>query len=123
MVLLNDPFPTFTSKTNVFRPDAIFFDNIDDIIKGTRSAIDKNYNCEIFNLGNNKSEKLVDMISLIEKELGKKAIIDFSPIQPGDVKESYADILLSEKKLGFIPKISIKQGIPKFIKWYLEFYK
>ena len=99
------------------------FTYIDDIISGTRAAIDSNYKCALFNLGNHKSEHLMDMISLIEKELGKKAIIDFRPIQPGDVKESYADILLSEKKLGFIPKISIKQGIPKFIKWYLGFYK
>ena len=68
------------------------FTFIDDIIHGTRAAVKKNYLCEIFNLGNNKTEKLMDMIKLIEKELGKKALINFKPMQPGDVKESYADI-------------------------------
>ena len=55
------------------------FTYIDDIIAGTRSAIDHNYQFEIFNLGNNKSEDLMGMISLIEKCLGKKAIINFMP--------------------------------------------
>ena len=99
------------------------FTYINDIIGGTRSAIDKNYKCEIFNLGNNKSEKLVDMISLIEKNLQKKAKIDFQPLQPGDAVESSADIKYSFEKLGFKPKVDIKEGIPLLISWYKEFYK
>ena len=61
------------------------FTYIDDIIKGTISALEHNYNCEVFNLGNNRSENLMKVINLIEKALNKKAIIDFQPIQPGDV--------------------------------------
>ncbi len=98
------------------------FTYIDDIISGTISAIDKNYPKEIFNLGNNKSEELMKVISLIEKELGKKAIIDFKPMQEGDVKESFADIDHSINKLGYKPKISIDKGIPALIKWYKRFY-
>ena len=98
------------------------FTYIDDIIEGTKAAIVKNYECEIFNLGNNKSEKLMDMISIIEDNLNNKAIIDFQPIQPGDVIESFADIDYSKEKLGFFPKTSIKDGIPKFIDWYKEYY-
>ena len=79
------------------------FTYINDIINGTRAAIEKNYLCEVFNLGNHKSENLMDMIALIEKELGKKAKIDFQPIQPGDVPESFADIIHSQEKLGFKP--------------------
>ena len=99
------------------------FTYIADIIAGTRSAIDKNYNCEIFNLGNNRSEELMDMIGIIEKELEMKAIYDFQPIQPGDIKESFADIEKSVSKLNYSPKISIKEGIPNFIRWYKNYNK
>ena len=98
------------------------FTYIDDIILGTRSAIEKNYENEIFNLGNNKSESLIDMINLIEDELGKKAKINFLPMQPGDIKESFADINHSKKNLGFNPKINLNEGIPLFIKWYKSNY-
>ena len=75
-----------------------------------------------FYYSNNLKKELMDMINVIEKEIGNKAIIDFKPMQPGDVKESFADIKLSEKKLGFKPTTSIYKGIPKFIKWYKEYY-
>ena len=94
------------------------FTYIDDIISGTRAAVNKNYKCEIFNLGNHKSEQLMYMISLIEKELNKKAIIDFQPMQKGDVKESFADIKYSKKMLSFVPNTPISKGIPLFINWY-----
>jgi len=99
------------------------FTYIDDIISGTRSAIDNNHKCEVFNLGNHRSEQLMDMISSIEKELDKKAEIDFQPMQAGDVKESFADIQYSTAKLGFLPKTSIEDGIPLFIEWYRSFYE
>ena len=99
------------------------FTYIDDIVSGTMSCIDKNYECEVFNLGNHRSEKLMDMIGMIEDELGKKAIIDFQPIQPGDVKESFADISKAEKYLGFKPTTNINIGIKKFISWYKKYYK
>ena len=98
------------------------FTFIDDIVAGTKSAVNENYKCEVFNLGNNKSERLMDMISLIEKELGQKAIIDFQPMQPGDVKESFADIKYSQQKLNYIPYTSIDSGIPKLINWFKEYY-
>jgi UDP-glucuronate 4-epimerase len=115
-IMAGEPIPVFNNG-NMKRD----FTYIDDIISGTRSAIDNNYNCEIFNLGNNTSEKLLDMITLIEKALGKKSIIDFQPIQPGDVKESFAEIKESQEKLGFNPKTTIEIGIPKFIEWYKDF--
>lgn len=98
------------------------FTFIDDIVAGTKSAVNENYKCEVFNLGNNKSERLMDMISLIEKELGQKAIIDFQPMQPGDVKESFADIKYSQQKLNYFPYTSIDSGIPKLINWFKEYY-
>ena len=99
------------------------FTYIDDIISGTRSAIEKNYNCEIFNLGNNKSEKLMDMIYLIENELGKEAEINFEPMQPGDVVESFANIDKSKELLGYSPKTNIDEGIHNFISWFLKTVK
>jgi len=98
------------------------FTYIDDIIFGIKSAIDKNYKCEIFNLGNNKSENLMDMISIIENELGVKAIIEYMPMQPGDVIETIADLKKSSLKLGYNPVAEIKYGIPRFIKWYKSYY-
>jgi UDP-glucuronate 4-epimerase len=98
------------------------FTYIDDIIAGTRSAIDKNYTCEVFNLGNHRSEKLMDVVSLIEENLGKKAKIEFMPMQPGDVPESFADIDKSAEMLGYKPTINVAMGISKFIEWYKGFY-
>jgi len=99
------------------------FTYIDDIISGTVTAIDKNYRCEVFNLGNNNSEKLMDMIELIENELGKKADIQFKDMQPGDIEKTFADIEHSKKKLGYQPTTSIQEGIPKFIQWYKLYHK
>jgi UDP-glucuronate 4-epimerase len=117
-ILTGKPIPVFNNG-NMKRD----FTYIDDIISGTRAAIEKNYKCEVFNLGNHKSENLMDMIAILEKELGIKAIIDFKPMQPGDIIESFADIDLSRKKLGFTPQTPVSQGIPQFISWYNEIYK
>tara|TARA_B100000676_G_C18063185_1_gene839187 strand:+ start:925 stop:1875 length:951 start_codon:yes stop_codon:yes gene_type:complete len=99
------------------------FTYIDDIVYGTRAALDKNYKYEIFNLGNHKSERLKDIISLIEKHLSKKAKIKKLPMQPGDVKRTFADIEYTTKMLNFFPKTSVKSGIPKFIDWYKYYNK
>ena len=98
------------------------FTYIDDIIEGTISSIEKNFKYEIFNLGNNKKEKILDVIKIIESELDKNAIIEFEPIKKGDMPESWANIDYSKKKLNYNPKTSIKTGIPKFIKWYRDYY-
>jgi len=117
-ILMGEPIPVFNNG-NMKRD----FTYISDIVSGTISAIDKNYKCELFNLGNNKSEELMYMIKLIEKYLGRKAIIDYKPMQPGDVPNSFADIDKSIKKLNFKPKINIDIGIKKFISWYKMYYK
>jgi UDP-glucuronate 4-epimerase len=97
------------------------FTYIDDIVGGIRKSIDHNYRCELFNLGNNKSEKLLDMVKLIEKNLGKKAIIEYKPMQPGDVPESFADIEKSQRMLDYTPHTNIDLGIQKFVKWYKDY--
>ena len=98
------------------------FTYIDDIIEGTISAINKNYSLEIFNLGNNQSENLLDLIQYIETNLEMKALIDFQPLQLGDMVETYADISKSVELLNYNPTTNLKEGVPKFISWYREYY-
>ena len=99
------------------------FTFIDDIVDGIMASINKNYKCEIFNLGNNKSVHLKEVIKTLEKSISKKAIIDLQPMQPGDVKKTFADIDYTIEKLGFSPKINIYEGIPLFIKWFKKYNK
>ena len=115
-ILAGESIPVFNNG-NMKRD----FTYIDDIISGTRSAIDNNYTCEVFNLGNHRSEQLMDVVSLIEENLGKKAEIDFQPMQPGDVPESFANIDKSIVMLGYKPTTNVDAGIRKFIEWYINY--
>jgi UDP-glucuronate 4-epimerase len=94
------------------------FTYIDDIIKGTLAALDLGAPCEIFNLGNSRPVELVQMIDLLESALGKKAVRESLPMQPGEVLETYADIEKSRKILGYSPSVPLEVGIPKFVEWY-----
>ena len=105
------------------------FTYIDDIVDGTISALDK---CpskndkvphRVYNLGNDKPEQLVRLIELIEYHTGKKAIRKLETMQPGDVKNTLADIKESKKDLDFNPKVKIEEGVPLFIDWYREYFK
>lgn len=75
----------------------------------------------IYNIGNNKPEKLMDMVKLIEKACGRKAEYHFLPMQAGDVHETYADIDAIQRELGFNPTIGIDVGIPRFVSWYKDY--
>ena len=97
------------------------FTYIDDIVSGVISSIENNFNFEIFNLGNNSSESLMDIVSLIESKIGKSAIINYEPMQLGDVTNTFADIEKSKLKLAFSPKTKIKEGISHFLDWYLDY--
>ena len=77
----------------------------------------------MFNLGNNRSENLLEMIRIIEENIGKKADMDFQGMQPGDVEKTFADIDLSREMLGYQPTTSIFAGVPKFINWFREYNK
>lgn len=77
----------------------------------------------VFNIGNNKPVELLHFIEVLEEKLGKKAIKNLLPIQPGDVPETFADIDALEKAVGFRPTVSIEDGIGKFVDWYREYYK
>lgn len=97
------------------------FTYIDDIVQGTIAAIDLESPHEIFNLGNNQPVELLEFVKIIENAIGKKAHFKLGPMQPGDVLKTYADIEHSKKSLGFYPKTSLKEGIPRFIAWYKDY--
>lgn len=78
---------------------------------------------KVFNIGNHQSVRLLDFIAIIEKSLGKKAIIELAPIQKGDVKATFADISDLTELSGYVPTTSVEQGIPKFVEWYLDYFK
>jgi len=99
------------------------FTYIDDIVNGTISAINNNYQYEVFNLGNNKSEKITEMIEMVEKKLDTKAIINYLPMQKGDVRETFADIDHSKTRLQFEPKTSLSEGLEIFVDWYTKYNK
>lgn len=99
------------------------FTFIDDIVDGIKASIKKNYPCEIFNLGNNHCEDLIDMISCIENELSRKADFDSIDNQPGDMKKTFANIDHAKNKLDYNPLTSLSQGVPKFIEWYKSYHK
>jgi len=77
----------------------------------------------IYNIGNNAPVKLMRMIEVLEDALGKKAVKQFLPMQPGDVPATYADIQDLARDVGFRPETSIETGIQRFVAWYREFYK
>lgn len=98
------------------------FTYVDDIVAGIVASCDKNYPEEIFNLGCGRQEELMDFVTMIESACGKEGKKIFKDMQPGDVRASLADISHAKEKLGFEPKTQIKDGIPKFVKWYKEYY-
>ena len=120
----------FTEAIKAGKPIKVFnhgnmkrdFTFIDDIVAGVKASLFvtglEQY--EIFNLGNNNTEQLMDMISIIERELGLEAKKEMLPMQPGDVPATYADIEKAKVKLGFKPLTKIEDGIPKFIQWYKD---
>ena len=76
----------------------------------------------IFNIGNGTSIPLLDFISLLEKELGIKAIKEFKEMQLGDVQKTFADIESIKSNINIKPKTSLEEGLKKFVNWYKEFY-
>ena len=105
------------------------FTYIDDIVAGTLAAIDHAPPGDdgtpphrIYNLGNHRSEKLLQFIEVLERACGREAIKDFTEMQPGDVKETYADIESSRRDLGFEPKTTIEEGLPHFVAWFRDYH-
>jgi UDP-glucuronate 4-epimerase len=137
-ILAGEPIPVFNNGE--MRRD---FTYIDDIVSGIIASLDRppldrppldrppldrpgenavKACCRVYNLGNHRSEHLMDFIGAIERALGRKARLELLPMQTGDVKETFADIEASRRDLGFEPRTPIEEGVPRFIAWYQSFY-
>ena len=124
-IVAGEPIPVFNNGD--MRRD---FTYIDDIVAGVLAALNRppvddgrHPPAKLYNLGNSRSEPLIRYIELIEKALGRKATMEMLPLQPGDVTETYADIEDSRRDLGFEPRITIEEGIPRFIAWFRDYHK
>jgi UDP-glucuronate 4-epimerase len=91
---------------------------ITDIIDGIMACTQKNFGYQIFNLGESQTVELNYLITLLEQSLGKKAIMDRQPAQPGDVPITFADTSKARQHLNYHPQVKIEQGIPRFIEWF-----
>jgi UDP-glucuronate 4-epimerase len=116
----------FTNLIDAGRPIPVFGDgstardhtHISDILEGIVACTQREFGFEIFNLGESQTVKLSELISLIENALGKKAVIDRQPLQPGDVPITFADISKARAQLGYEPKVKVEKGIPLFVDWF-----
>jgi UDP-glucuronate 4-epimerase len=92
---------------------------VDDIIEGVRAAVDYEASAfEVINLGESRTVELRELISLLEKELGRAAVIDRQPLQPGDVPQTFADITKARRLLGYNPQTDIAEGVRRFVEWF-----
>jgi UDP-glucuronate 4-epimerase len=96
------------------------FTYIDDIINGVVAAMERCGGYEVYNLGESRPVRLDDLITAIENALGKKAIINRLPEQPGDVKQTYADIGKAQRELDYSPKTEVSAGLANFVRWLRE---
>lgn len=93
---------------------------IDDIIQGMTACLGyEGQLCDVFNLGESQTTTLSDLIATIERALGKNAVIEKKPDQPGDVPVTYADITKAKALLAYDPHTKIAEGIPRFVEWFL----
>ena len=106
------------------------FTYIDDIVKGIANIlpnppeeIETGAKYKVYDIGNNKPEKLMDYIQTLEKHLGREAKKEFLPMQPGDVYQTYADVSDLMHDFNFKPSTSIDEGLGKFVTWFKEYYR
>jgi UDP-glucuronate 4-epimerase len=97
------------------------FTYFSDIIDGIVRSIERCSGYNIYNLGESQVIELMDLVTLIEKYLGKKAKINWQPRQPGDVEITYADVTKAKSELGYNPQINVETGIKLFINWFDEY--
>ena len=109
------PIPFFGDGTT--RRDYTY---VDDIISGVMASITHKAPFAIYNLGESETTTLVDLVRRIEGALGREAVLDRQPFQPGDVPVTYADISLARAELGYDPSTPISEGIPRYVEWYRQ---
>lgn len=117
MILEDKPIPFYGDGTT--KRDYTYIDDIvDGILKSMNYLFNNEDVYEIFNLGESHVVSLKEMVETIENALGKKAILDIQPMQPGDVDKTYADISKAKSMIGYDPQTNFSEGIRKFVEWY-----
>ena len=129
-ILAGEPIPVF-NQGEMWRD----FTHIDDIIAGVLASLDNPPPDDglekaggsvkphrLYNIGNSQSEHLMKVVGLLEEACGRKAVIDFQPMQPGDVPATYADIAAIRRDLGYAPTTSIEMGVSGFVRWYRDYH-
>jgi UDP-glucuronate 4-epimerase len=96
---------------------------VDDIVAGIVAAVDKQAGdptpaFRVYNLGGSQTTSLRELVDAIAAALGRQPIIDWKPEQPGDMKRTLADVSLAGRELGYAPRVSIREGIPRFVAWW-----
>ena len=116
----------FASLIEAGKPIPVFGDGstardytyVSDTVDGVLACTRKTFGFEIFNLGESQTVPLSYLIELLEEALGKKAVIDRQPLQPGDVPITFADISKAQGLLSYQPRVKIEEGIPRFVEWF-----
>ncbi len=135
-ILAGEPIPVFNYGKH--RRDFTF---IDDIVEGVIRVLDRvptgdpewssampeaassNAPYRIYNIGNNQPVELMDYIACLEQSLGKRAILELLPLQPGDVPDTFADVSDLVRDTGYMPNTPVAEGIARFVEWYRGFYQ
>jgi UDP-glucuronate 4-epimerase len=91
---------------------------VSDVVAGVLRAIERVQGYEIINLGGSRTTRLTDLIALLETRLGRKAVVEAQPDQPGDVVTTWADVDKAHRLLGYDPKVTIEDGLTRFVEWY-----
>ena len=123
----------FTRKILAGEPIEVFgeghmardFTYIDDIVDGVLGALDRPPEAgenRILNIGDSRPVGLMDMIGTLEGALGREAVKVFAPMQPGDVSATYADISKLRALTGYQPKVTLEEGLPRFVHWYRGYF-
>ncbi len=129
-IMAGEPIPVF-NHGDMYRD----FTYIDDIVSGVVASLDNPPPDDgvvkaggsikphrLYNIGNHKSEHLMKVVEILEAECGRKAELELLPMQPGDARQSFADIDAIAGDLGYAPTTSIEVGVPSFVRWYKEYH-
>jgi UDP-glucuronate 4-epimerase len=98
------------------------FTYVDDIVEGTLRVLDRPSRYAVYNIGNHQPVALLDYIAMLEAALGKKARLEMKPMQPGDVKATYADTTALRDAVGFAPSTPLETGLQRFAAWFKQYY-
>jgi UDP-glucuronate 4-epimerase len=98
------------------------FTYVDDIVEGTIRVLDRPIRYAVYNIGNHQPVSLLDYIATLEHALGKKATLEMKPMQPGDVKATYADTRALQQAVGFVPSTQLADGLARFAEWFRNYY-